>query len=310
MTKSKKQNIMRSAVVVASYAPNEAALVQVRAWFDAFVHFGYGVCDVYVGVNPSPCSDLLLDVLKKDYANKFASLEAAVVTDPKLVVNSDVSGYQKGLELLYKSDKRYDVVWMVHTKGVSYPTNSHMWQLARNLMIEVLARKGEVESLFEKNQGLGTWSPYLTVCSAHRRDFDAFFDFRYPVLPVFCVYTFAAFNGNALATFLEEASHRGFFEVNLPANAGFDQSARWFFEFAMGQMVWRQGYSLAYTKLVDWAFWQKGDQKDLLMPQEKLGATRDNVINLFLLNRQYVDPVEAVARVRASLNNSGSTLAT
>lgn len=285
---------------MAACLPRAEALDQFRSWFDALLHHGYADCDVYVGLNPSACQDLALANLGT-YGKSFASLAVAVVDDPKRVVSSDVSGYQKGLELLYRSNKTYDVVWMVHTKGISYEVRSTMWKNALDLQTKVLGSRERVERSFASNPNLGSWTPYLTVCAAHREDFDAYFDFTYRVMPLFCVYTFAALRGSALHAFLNEASKRGFFEDNLPASAGFKESARWFFEFAMAQIVWRQGYDPSYDALIDWNFWNKTDQPDLLLPQPKLEATEHVVQKLIRMNRANYDPVEAADAVRKEL---------
>jgi len=142
---------MKKALIFASYIPSKDKVYIGLEFLDFFKEF-YHDYDLYVGVNPS-CQEWI-DVLENNQI-KYD------ITPEHLIVKSDVSAYQTALKLLKKSNQKYDLYTFAHTKGVT--SNAHTFR--REVFERFLGKKIQIEKLFENNQEIGLYSPWVTTCS-------------------------------------------------------------------------------------------------------------------------------------------------
>jgi len=112
-TRRSNRTTGRDAVVFSSYVPNEQALRIAKQFLEVF-RAQFADCDFFVGINGGSLPEW-------ETALRDSGLRTMRIgnVSPELVVDSDVSGFQKALELMRREGKEYRLVWLGHTKGVT-----------------------------------------------------------------------------------------------------------------------------------------------------------------------------------------------
>lgn len=103
--------------------------------------------DIYVGINPVSIHNI--ESIISEYELNVYTTRA----DISLYTESDASGYQAALKLLYNSNKQYDMYWFVHTKS---GVNSHSDYLREWYINNFLIKKEYIES-FIINNNVGSY---------------------------------------------------------------------------------------------------------------------------------------------------------
>ena len=122
--------IMKTAVLYSFYFPPDGIIKSVTGEacsndepfelqcnkYLPFIKDNFNDCDIYCGFN---FTDILI---QNTIINQLNIYESGQQKDD-LIVRSDASGYQKALELLKNSNKRYDRYYFIHNKTVTmhYP---------------------------------------------------------------------------------------------------------------------------------------------------------------------------------------------
>jgi len=106
--------------------------------------------DIFVGVNPSPCLNEWIEIIKK-YTDYYE------ITPQELVISSDASSYQSALRSYKKNLKNYDLVWFLHTQA----TKSNRHEVRNNHLNTLLNEKDIVIDIF-KDVTIGAYGHTLT----------------------------------------------------------------------------------------------------------------------------------------------------
>lgn len=193
----------------------------------------HGDSRVFVGLQPDfdPQAEALL---------RNASFEVGRV-DPRGVVDSDLSGYVRALDLLRRSGDRFDVLWFAHTKGASRKTFEEYDFIREILEREFWSRRADAERVFADDV-TGVIGYHLApaqfdhqVSDAHRlrqmvRLTESF-------VPFTLFQSHPIFRGEVVHRFLDRVDER-FFSENL-LDLHFD---RFFFESTFPSIATMLGY--------------------------------------------------------------------
>ena len=226
----------KDAVVLSAFIPDMTALGIGFDYID-FIKEYFRDADVYIGMNPSAYVNIWLDELKKEIPNvRYAT------TEDHLVIDSDASSYQTACKLLSESPTKYNLVYFMHTKGVTSRSRE------RYTFFNIFKEKASINEIF-LDKDIGSYSYYI---GKHMHPFKDVmldtFDFKRPYFYSYLYfYTFYVLRGEPLQNFLKNCNN--FFYKNLITDFGGD---RYYYERDFPQVVWRQGYKPAYIKKVDW----------------------------------------------------------
>jgi hypothetical protein len=218
----------RDAVVFSSYVPNGAALAIATEYLSVLERC-FADCDVYVGINSG-------SITEWERLLRASPLRVRVGTvEPRLAVDSDVSGFQKALELMRDEGRTYDLVWFGHTKGATRDEPA----LRRQIIGDFFMRRERISRLF-RHPRVGAFGHDATAADLAAADthMDAVFPFPYRSIGTFYLFTFYVLRGSIVKTFLDGCSE-DFFTKNLVSDLGFD---RYFFERDFGRLCDRFGY--------------------------------------------------------------------
>jgi hypothetical protein len=141
---------MKGCVVFASYIPTKDKIYIGKEFLDKFIE-SFTKYDIYVGINDS-CDEWIKTL--EDYS-KILNIKYEI-TPKELLIDSDVSAFQSALRLLKKTNKKYDVYWFGHTKGVT--SGSHNF---RKEVFDVFwNQKDKIEiKMFKEN--ISIYTPYI-----------------------------------------------------------------------------------------------------------------------------------------------------
>lgn len=228
----------KDAVVLSAFIPDRKALTIGLDYID-FIKEYFKDADIFVGMNPSAYMKFWLYELKKDNILNVKEL----VTDERLVIDSDASSYQSACNLLRNSRNKYNLVYFIHTKGVTSGSNE------RYRYFDLFKNRIKINNIF-LDKDIGTYSYYI---GKHRNIFNdvlnEIYTFERPYFYSYLYfYTFYVLRGEPLQNFLNKCS-TCFFTNNLITNFGGD---RYYFERDFPQVIWRQGYKPAYIEKVCW----------------------------------------------------------
>lgn len=248
------------AIVFAMWLPELGdKLMAFRGWFQLLIDAHFQDCDIFIGLNPSAYTSEAVAVFEQ-YRNVFPHMEYAIVGADQ-VVQSDVSGYQKALELMQKSKKRYRLVWFLHTKGMSHAAKLSL-RFIHQFGLPFVQNRDRVSKQLLSNPKIGSWSPYMTISPVlsappflnYIHDWSRWWSgFEYPMLSMFHVYTFVVMKGEPLQRFLDGAVSQGGETIwtecwarRYPSN----HKPRHFCEWFLGEIVFRQGYIPSWDHLM------------------------------------------------------------
>jgi hypothetical protein len=167
---------MSGIVIYSSFFPNDEQLFRGIDFLNMMKNH-FSNYRIYIGIQ--------LDSIPKwkEIISEYKKNGLDITYDdinPKLYVNSDVSGYQKALELLYKDPRPMtgDFVWFGHSKGVTTKNyNCHNFLLknfwGKKYEIETRLNSNEIYGCFgnhisflpeyDKNKILGVWKKYSSI---------------------------------------------------------------------------------------------------------------------------------------------------
>jgi hypothetical protein len=242
----------KDAVLFSGYFPNERSLFILQLFCDLWRE-RFADCDFFIGLNRplTPGAGALLD------GQRGLALDHRVA-DPRLVTDSDDTGFQTALQLLRATGRTYRLVWLMHSKSSSHCERSWLTPSFRHLVDIVwgfLARRQAITDAMLADAGCGTYSfelakdrPGASATSDNPDDvLGRLFPFARPNLHrYFCVGTFYAMKGPPLHRFLDGCDP-AFFEKNLVTELGAD---RYFFEQLFPNVAWRQGLHPRFDRWV------------------------------------------------------------
>lgn len=243
----------QDAIIFAVWLPSMENVNFLHEWLKNIVDGNFADCDIFIGINPSPYQDHAYEICWS-YRKYFANMVVSHV-NPDLHVNSDVSGYQKALELMinFRPDSPYRLVWFGHTRGMSH-NNVSPYDYDKGYISKNFFNKREyVTKKMLNDVKAGSWAPFISLHEFPLgKHFSSFYDFEYPELPLFHMFTFFVFRGEPLYKFLSYCkcktyNQKTFYATNLGT---YSQAGRWLFEFASGQIIWQQGYYPLYEQCI------------------------------------------------------------
>ncbi len=240
---------MKTSVILASYIPTPDRLYVGMEILDKLVEY-FSDSKIYVGINPStPFWTELLDSYKEKLDIKYK------VTKEDKLINSDASAFQTALKLYrFESDMNDDLVWFIHTKGVTSNCNEFRTELF-NLFLKP---RMDIEKLFENNK-FGVFNPFMYKINGH----DNYIENNLRTILIgdnfkintnlSCLYTWYTMRGSILKDFLNDVDN-SFFEKNL-ITLGVEQNFdRYFFERDFPMIAEKYGYG--YLNVDDCDKWR------------------------------------------------------
>lgn len=138
-----------NAVVFSSWMP--PGVIHRGNIYLSFIRDYFPDCDIYVGVNPD--SDLVwVDLIESIFPDANIAL-----VDPEMAINSDASAFQSALKSLKDADHQYKNVYFMHSKGISYPTDSQWYISCRDYFMQFAEKRKEFDKLLE-SETVGGWA--------------------------------------------------------------------------------------------------------------------------------------------------------
>jgi hypothetical protein len=180
--------------------------------------------DIFVGVNPSPCIDKWVKIIKK-YTEYYE------ITPHNLTINSDASSYQSALRIYKNHIKDYDLIWFLHTQGTKSGRHN-----VRESHLNTLLYENKISINEFNNKEVGAYGHSLTPLPNCWIDseWDFYlerFGVKFINRPIRCFFVGTMFiiRGNILNNFILKCSDIFFNEIlhNTHTNG---QGDPWFFE--------------------------------------------------------------------------------
>ena len=137
---------MSSCVVFSATIISSDRLFVLRRFLETFKS-KFTESDIYIGINPVSIPEVESVILEYDLPVQMSRADISLYNE------SDASGYQAAIKLLYDSGKRYDIYWFVHTKS---GVNSHSDYLREWYIDNFLSNKAPIES-YIKTKNLGSY---------------------------------------------------------------------------------------------------------------------------------------------------------
>jgi len=235
-------------IIYSCFIPNKNKLYVAKEFLDICIKL-YSDFNIYVGIQKD--SDNSLIELLEEYKSKL-KIKYSLINDSNYV-NSDVSGFQKALELYYNDYKinggdkdKNGITYFNHSKGATSNNN----EIREFYNINFFNKKEEIYNKLYSSNEYGCYSHYLTLIknnpinkpySIIMKEFNntlsrSVFNYFY-TNTIFCLKTFI------LDEFLSNVKEK-FFNNNL-----LNYSDRWFFERDFIHIVDMQGYEPLFKEL-------------------------------------------------------------
>lgn len=231
----------RFAVIMASHIPStntlwigEDVLKKVKQFLPE--------AEIFVGINPSSCTEEWVNVVKK-YTGNYN------ITPNHLIINSDASAYQTALNVYKnKGEKYYDLVWFLHTQG----TKSGRHDVRESHLKTLLEGENDIINIFKNDEKLGAYGNTITPLPNCWVDSDWDFylgrfglEFINRPIRAFLVGTMFTVRGNVLNNFIFNCKESFFNEIlHNPHTNGIGDP--WFFERDFIHIV--DGFTNHYIK--------------------------------------------------------------
>jgi hypothetical protein len=214
-----------NAVVFSSWMPSNA--IHRGNIYLSYIRDYFGDCDVYIGINSNS------DLAWVDMIESILPEAQIALVDPEMTVDSDVPGFQVALNTLKNSGNVYDKVYFMHSKGISYPSDSQWFISCRDYFMQFAEKRGEYDELL-KNDTVGGWAhiarKFDMKASKHPEQILTFMNQDSVVIPfdaqsTMWLLTHYVIKGNVVKWFLDNAKpefftsnlqDRYFFEVCFP----------------------------------------------------------------------------------------------
>lgn len=238
---------MKNAVIFASFVPTIEKLFIGKEMLDKIVEY-FSDCDIFIGINPS-CNEWIEMIESYKYKlNIFYQL-----TESDKVIESDASAYQTALNLYKKINIDHDLVWFMHTKGITSgsPLRYSVYKIFHG-------KRTEIETLFLNDSNLGLFMPWMIKQLPKNRDYVEN-NLKHILIgekfkkcsDLTGHYTFYTIRGKILKNFLQDVSS-DFFEKNL-LTLGVEQKFDiYFFERDFPMIIEKYGFT-SYPNDHSWA---------------------------------------------------------
>jgi hypothetical protein len=276
------------AIVFSVWLPSIERQSYLEDYFKIMIEQHFVDCHIYIGVNPSPVQERAIEICRS-FQTRFSYMEIGTVT-PENAVTSDVSGYQKALQLMGK--KRYRLVWFAHTRGISHDSKYPLYGgrdspyvYDQGHALKFFSNRSLVSKRLVKCKKAGVWgiSAIVIEQGISRPNVDQYYHFKYPLLPVFIYTTFFVMKGKPLHKFLSGCEPR-FFTTNLGRSS---PASRWLFEFYFGHIAYGQGYYPIYDRI-----------NTFPLPNSMLNLTGEDIDYLLKNRKKGIDPEQSVKLLR------------
>lgn len=241
--------VNKKAIIMATFVPSKYHIwVGVDIFNKIFEHFrDY---DLYIGDNNS-CVEWI-EILEA-YKNVF-NLKYSITPQDK-IIDSDASAFQTALALYKEESRNHDLVWFIHTKGVT--SDSHAFR--KELFNVFFKQKEEIETIMDNHIQLGLFSPYMYQIKGHDNYIennlrcilkgDKFKDNINTNWS--CFYAWYVMKGSILKEFLIDVDE-SFFQENL-LTLGLEQKFdRYFFERDFPAIIEKYGFKFYEDKEYSW----------------------------------------------------------
>jgi len=141
---------MKSSVIFASYIPTTNELLVGIEMLDKMCQY-FSDCDIFIGVNPS-CPEWIGVI--ESYSDRLNIKYR--ITESDKVIKSDASAYQTALSLYKDTNTEHDLVWFMHTKGVTSDST-----LRPSVYKVFHSKRTSIEYMFKENEQLGLFMPWM-----------------------------------------------------------------------------------------------------------------------------------------------------
>jgi len=237
---------MCNAIIFSVYIPSHDKVYILTELLEAFKN-NFINTDIFIGINRPYCTEVIEEIIK--YKDNFNIIYE--ISDDHIVTKCDISGYQTALMLLKNSKKNYDLIWFVHTKGVT--SNRH--SIRKELINTFFINQCHIIKIFESNPNIGTYSKYIIKYDGPEYFNDVLSQFyKNFKLPYFYTYwyayTFYVMRGSGLHEFINNCE-QSFFTSNLIKEKKCD---RYFFERDFPHIIWRQNMLPEYSYYESWNY--------------------------------------------------------
>ncbi len=232
------------AIVFSSYIPTKEALKVWIEFLEVFKEYFHDY-DIYIWVNYGSIPEWESTI--KDYCNML-KISYWLVSE-KLSVNSDVSWFQKALELMKNEDKKYDLVWFWHTKWAT----ANRDKIRQDLIENFFYQKERIEGYF-KDTNLWIFGRYITTnpnLNFIDNNLSKLKKYGYTSANIFYLYTFYVIKWSIIYDFIKN-SDGNFYDKNLIDYYGFD---RYFFERDFPNISTRYWYDFKYDIITHHPIW-------------------------------------------------------
>lgn len=207
--------------------------------------------DVYVGVNGK------VDQWLSSKLSEFYVLEVSEETS----INSDSAGYISALHLLKHSDKSYDTVWFLHTKGASHATVETSLPFREYVTEHYAKNKDGILQMFASDPKMGIIGHEPSIFAVPDHIDSAFklkndLKLQYNPIGFFYCGTHYVMSGSVVSEILKLLP-MGFYTKNIYKLCGFD---RFFFEGVFKSFPEMLGYDphvLNYDSYMNGSFIEK-----------------------------------------------------
>lgn len=238
---------MKSALIFATYIPTVDKISIGVEMLEKICEY-FSDCDIFIGINPS-CEEWIKVIESyKDRLNIYFQL-----TENDKVIKSDASAYQTALSLYKKINLKHDLVWFMHTKGVTSGSG------LRSSVYKIFhSKRGDIEELFKKDPNLGLFMPWMIRQLPKNKDYVEnnlkhilVGDHFKKCSDLTGHYTFYTIRGSIIVKFLKDVVN-DFFDKNL-LTLGVEQNFDlYFFERDFPMIVEKYGYG-SYPNDHSWA---------------------------------------------------------
>lgn len=238
---------MKNAVIFATYIPTINEIPIGVEMLDKICEY-FSDCDVFIGINPS-CNEWIETI--KSYQNRLKIYFQ--VTENNKVIRSDASAYQTALNLYKKINLEHELVWFMHTKGVT-SGSQHRYSVYKIFH----SKRKEIETLFQKNNNLGLFMPWMIRQLPQNKEYvennlkhiligDKF----KKCSDLTGHYTFYTIKGEIIKNFIHDVVS-DFFEKNLLTLGVEQKFDMYFFERDFPMIIEKYGYK-SYPNDHSWA---------------------------------------------------------
>ena len=252
---------MSGIVIYSSFFPNEEQLFR-GTDFLKIMKSHFSDYRIYIGIQVD--STQKWKEIISEYKENGLDITYGDV-NPKLYVNSDVSGYQKALELLYKDDRPIvgDFIWFGHSKGVTTGRVGHHNFLLENFW----GKKNKIENDLNQDKKAGCFGntiSFLPVYDIKKSSDDIFkiskIEKNNDVLRYMFTNTFFVIKNEIFVNFLKNIKIN-FFNELITGHYGIGD--RYFFERDFIHFVDILGYYPIYNEVVRNISWMVIDENKI-----------------------------------------------